>query len=88
MRLACLPVAHGRASLPGLGYRGMIVRGSKGGRDYRVFGGLVRSGTDEESELTLDPDRELEAWLLRTGRGSLNDSIYSFVKKEVARSGR
>jgi hypothetical protein len=84
-RLRALPPARREVSgLPGLGYRGVLVRSSRMGEprfNMRVYKGIVQdAGGDRE-----DPGRELERWLLKTGSALLDPSLMQMINEEIAR---
>jgi hypothetical protein len=83
-RLARLPRASA-AEPPGhLGYRGFIVRTTAGARtqEIRIWAGGVHASNGATPHAS-DADRELEQWLLRSGRPHLNDELLAAVEREL-----
>jgi hypothetical protein len=68
--------------LPGLGYRGLVVRASEEENApelCRIHGeSIVVSGSSR-----LDAGRQFERWLLSTGKGVLEPSLFEMVKLDV-----
>ncbi len=70
---------------PGLGYRGFIVQApldSKFLAPVRVYRGMVQRA----SEKYVDPERQLERWLLDTAGLSLEGNLEGMVRRELERS--
>jgi hypothetical protein len=64
-----------------LGYRGFIVRAS--GEVVTVQRGLVRRTRGETTAYATDPNRDLERWLLQSGRPSLEPDLATTVEREL-----
>src|SRR5690349_428791 len=79
-RLAALHPLAGDAAEPAapLGYRGLEVQG--GPAPVRVFRGRVTVGGQDFA----DPRRELERWLIDSGRGSVDPALISYIDSETA----
>jgi hypothetical protein len=83
--IAQLPEAVGKSvpSPPALGYRGLIIHyeNQQGvGESIRIYRGLVHS-----TRLQLqDPDRNLEKWLLNTGRKLVDLNMQRYLQTELA----
>jgi hypothetical protein len=74
----------------GLGYRGLTVTSAKdlveGCREIVVFRERVLARCDAKMLQFIDKDRMLERWLLQTGKGRLDDSLYQLVLSEIERN--
>lgn len=83
-QLAALPLTSARELSGNLGYRGFIVQCTQGDntRLIRVQNGIVHISGGETNVYAYDEDRELEHWLLNTGRPHLKDEIYQIVERE------
>jgi hypothetical protein len=83
--LAELPRTSPRGLSGHLGYRGFIVRCTRGPDRQLIHiqnGGVHVAERDTEVHLR-DTDRALERWLLHTGRGHVASEIYAVVEREV-----
>jgi hypothetical protein len=83
-RLAQLP-ATSAGQLPGhLGYRGFIVRVTEGVRtqEIRIWAGAVHV-SDGPGIRAADKDRELERWVLHSGRPHLSDELVEAVERDL-----
>jgi hypothetical protein len=83
-RLAQLPETS-VGELPGhLGYRGFIVRVTEGARTQviRIWAGAVHVSNGATTRAA-DQDRELERWLLQSGRPHLSDELLEAVEREL-----
>jgi hypothetical protein len=80
-RIARLKPSSAKVSVPGLGYRGFIVHDVGEMRFYR---GQVLPGLDADTARWGATDRELERWLLETGRGVIEASIYQMVRRGIS----
>jgi hypothetical protein len=70
----------------GLGYRGFVVTGleePKGCSEIVVFGERVAASCDTKLLQLVDKGRVLERWLLQTGKGQLDSSLYQLVLSEI-----
>jgi hypothetical protein len=83
-RLAALPLTSARELSGNLGYRGFIVQCMQGDnkRLIRVQNGIVHISEDETNVYAYDNNRELEHWVLNTGRPHLKDEIYQIAERE------
>jgi hypothetical protein len=77
-RLAALPPAPVAQPDTPLGYRGFTVSGRP--EPVQVFRGRVTAG----QKTLADPGRDLERWLLDTGRNSIDSSLAGYVGSEIA----
>lgn len=69
-----------------LGYRAIIVTGVKkleGCSEIVVFREHVAAKCDKKIAHLFDKDRELELWLLNTGKKHLDVNIYQLVRSEI-----
>lgn len=77
----------GKASIPGLGYRGFIVTATEdkveGCTEVFIFREYVTAKCSGELLQFADKDRTLERWLLQTGRGRLEDSLYQQIASQI-----
>ncbi len=83
-RVAALPRAAARKLSSHLGYRGFIVQCTQGADTQliRIQNGTVHISKAERSLYTYDKDRELERWLLNTGRPHLKNELLQIVERE------
>jgi hypothetical protein len=83
-QLAALPLISARELSGNLGYRGFIVQCTEGDntRWIRVQNGIVHISEGETNVYAYDKDRELEHWVLNTGRPHLKDKIYQIAERE------
>lgn len=83
-QLAALPLTSARNLSGNLGYRGFIVQCTQGEnkRLIRVQNGIVHISEGETNLYAYDKNRELEHWVLNTGRPHLNDDIYQIAERE------
>jgi len=83
-RVAALPrAAAGTLSNP-LGYRGFIVQCTRGADTQliRIQNGTVHISNAERNLYSSDTGRELERWLLNTGRPHLKNELLQIVERE------
>jgi len=74
MLVESLPIATAVPPEGGLGYHGFLVRiadDSGGGSIYLVYDGVVSLAGSGRRDVWLDPSREVERFLLRTGASAL-----------------
>ena len=83
-QLAALPPASATELSGNLGYRGFIVQCREGNnqRLIRVQNGIVHISEGETNVYAYDNNRELEHWVLNTGRPHLKDEIYQIAERE------
>ena len=83
-RLAALPLTSTRELSGNLGYRGFIVQCTEGEnkRLIRVQNGIVQISEGETNVYAYDNNRELEFWVLHTGRPHLKDEIFQIAERE------
>jgi len=83
-QLAALPPTSARELSGNLGYRGFIVQCTQGDntRLIRVQNGIVHISEGETNVYAYDKNRELEHWMLNTGRPHLKDEIYQIAERE------
>jgi hypothetical protein len=84
-RLAALPRIPACELSTRLGYRGLVVNVSHGGetRLIRVQSGCVHIAEGETTIYASDEGRELERWLIETGRPQLPQNVIEIVEREV-----
>lgn len=84
-RLAALPPASPGELSGRLGYRGLVVKVENGAetRLIRVQSGSVHITEGETTVYARDEGRELERWLIETGRPRLAESVVEIVEREV-----
>lgn len=77
----------GKVSIPGLGYRGFIVTATEDGvqecSEVFVFKEYVTAKCNGELLQFVDKERTLERWLLQTGKGRLEDSLYKQIDSQI-----
>ena len=85
-KIAALPEASPAQLANNLGYRGIIVRVKTEMTQTRILiqNGIVQSTQDDATVYCSDPGRDLERWLLNTGRPFIEDNIFMLVKNELA----
>jgi len=70
----------------GLGYRGFVVKISTDTGEaatVRAYKGIVRQDIGALVAYRHDAERQIEKWLLQTGRPTLDPQTYEIVRKEV-----
>ena len=74
---------------PGLGYRGMMLRGLTGAlpgcAELRLFRGTGIAVCNGEHRTFTDADRAVERWLAATGRLRLDADLYQTLQAELER---
>lgn len=67
-----------------LGYRGFIVQCTQGANTQliRIQNGIVHISKDVTNVYAHDEDRELERWLLTTGRPHLKNGLFQIAERE------
>jgi hypothetical protein len=68
-----------------LGYRGFIVQCTDGATKQliRIQTGIVHISKGTTNVYAYDQDRELERWLLNTGKSHLKNDLFQIVEREV-----
>ena len=68
-----------------LGYRGLVVKVTHGTetRLIRVQSGCVHIAEGETTMYARDERRELERWLIETGRPQLKENVIEVVEREL-----
>jgi len=84
-RLAALGPSASSEPLGNLGYRGFIVQCTQAAnlRLIRVQKGIVKISEGETDVYASDTDRELERWLLNTGKLHLDDELFQIAEREA-----
>ena len=84
-RLAALPRTSASAISGRLGYRGLIVEVTDGAplRLIRVQSGSVHIAEGQTTIHARDEGRELERWLIETGKPQLSENVIKIVEREV-----
>jgi hypothetical protein len=84
-RLAALPHAPARGLSGRLGYRGLVVEVTNGAetRLVRIQSGNVHIAEGETTTFARDEGRELERWLIETGRPQLSENVMEVVEREM-----
>ena len=71
----------------GLGYRGFIVHlvapQSLAISKMHIFGSTVEIATGVETSFYQDPQRQVERWLLETGKPYFSDELYKELSNEI-----
>jgi hypothetical protein len=86
--LAALPRISACELSPRLGYRGLVVNVTHGNetRLVRVQSGCVQIAEGDTTIHARDERRELERWLIETGRPRLTENVIDVVDREMRRS--
>jgi hypothetical protein len=84
-RLAALPRTSASEPSGRLGYRGLVAKVTHGAetRLIRVQSGSVYIAEGEATIHARDEGRELERWLIETGRPQLTEPVIEIVEREV-----
>jgi hypothetical protein len=84
-RLAALPRTAASELSGRLGYRGLVVTTTDGAetRLIRVQSGSVHVAEGETTVHARDEGRELERWLIETGRPQLAENVIEIVDREL-----
>lgn len=84
-RLAALPRTSASALSGRLGYRGLVVNLKEGAETQliRVQSGNVQIARGETIVNARDDGRELERWLIETGRPQLPENVIEIVEREL-----
>lgn len=86
-RLRALPKADSGSVRDGLGYRGLIVDGLDesvaGFRRVVLSSGVVLGRGAGRDKAFRDKDRDLEHWLLSTGKGRIDAQLFDEIQKEI-----
>ena len=84
-RLAALPRAPARSWQGNLGYRGFVVQLAQGpdAQSARIQAGTAHIASPGTSVYAHDAHRELERWLLDTGRPHLKDEVFQAAAREL-----
>ncbi|HEX6347633.1 hypothetical protein [Umezawaea sp.] len=80
-RVDGLPAATSGQVANNLGYRGFIVRA--GDEVVLVQKGVVQKTRGETTEYAADPNRDLERWLLESGKPTLEPEVLTSVEREL-----
>lgn len=85
-RIAALPTIAPRAQANNLGYRGFILRYTMEGENAlaRIQKGVVQRSIGQAIEYFSDPGRELERYLLSSGRSVVSPGIYAVIASELS----
>jgi hypothetical protein len=83
-QLDALRRASARELSGNLGYRGFIVQCTQGANTQliRIQNGTVHISKGGMNVYAYDEDRELERWLLNTGRPHLKNELFQIVERE------
>jgi hypothetical protein len=76
-----LKPSSAKVSIPGLGYRGFILYGDDAIRFYR---GHVLVDSEADTAQWASADREVERWLLETGKAVIGALLYKTVLREIS----
>jgi hypothetical protein len=84
-QLAELPRTSACELSAGLGYQGLVVTRVKGAeaRVIRIQNGCVHIAEGDRTIHTRDEGRELERWLIDTGRPRLTENVIEIVDREL-----
>ena len=83
-QLAALSRTSARELSGNLGYRGFIVQVTQGADTQliRIQTGTVHVSKGATNIYTFDKNRELERWLLNTGKPHLKNELFQIVERE------
>ena len=83
-QLTILPRTSARKLSGNLGYRGLIVQVTQGSdtQSIRIHNGTVHISNDVANVYAHDDGRQLERWLLNTGRPHLKYELFQIVERE------
>jgi hypothetical protein len=83
-KLSALPQAPAKELSGNLGYRGFIIQCIQGAdaQLIRIQNGTVHISEGVTTIHAYDEDRELERWLLATGRPHLKSEIFEITERE------
>ena len=84
-QLAALPQTSARELSGNLGYRGLIVQCTEGANTQliRVQKGTVQISEGATNVYAYDKDRQLEQWLLNTGKPHLDNELFQIAAREA-----
>lgn len=84
-RLAALPRTSACELSARLGYRGLVVKAGHGAGTQliRVQSGRVQVAEGDTTIHARDEGRELERWLIETGRPQLTEDVIEIVEREL-----
>jgi hypothetical protein len=85
-KLSALPESPPKVWSNHLGYRGFLVQGADrtGERVIRVQRGTVEIDMGDRQFYYGDLERQLERWLLYTGRSVLKDELFQLIEQELS----
>ena len=86
-QLAALPRTSASELSGALGYRGFIVHVTQGDNTQliRIQTGAVHFSKGATNVHAYDKDRELERWLLNTGKPHLKNEFFQLAERELSR---
>jgi len=84
-QLAALPRAPTEELSGNLGYRGFIVHCARGADTelIHIQEGAVHISNGTTTVAAYDEDRELERWLLSTGKSHLSNDLFQIAEREI-----
>ena len=84
-KLAASPPISPRELAGNLGYRGFIVQATQGANTQviHIQTGIIQISLGATNTYAKDEDRQLERWLLNTGKPHLKDELFQTVMREV-----
>ena len=84
-QLAALPETSAREPSGNLGYRGFIVQCTQGADTQliRIQNGTAHLSKGATNVHAYDKDRQLERWLLNTGRPHLKNELFQIAEREL-----
>jgi hypothetical protein len=86
-KIAALPRVSARELSNNLGYRGFVVHVTQGKEEclVRAQAQMVQLVKNHTTVYYSDPDRNLERWLLETGKPFLKHGLFVLVQGELTR---
>jgi hypothetical protein len=86
-KISALPRASAKKLSNNLGYRGFVVHVTQGKKEFlvRVQTQTVQVVKNHTTVYYNDPDRNLERWLLETGKPFLKHDLFVLVQGELTR---
>jgi hypothetical protein len=84
-RLAALPRISARELSARLGYRGLVVKATNGAETRMIWvqSGCVHIAEGDTTIHARDEGRELERWLIETGRPQLTENVLEIVERQL-----
>ena len=87
-KLAMLPKASAKELSDNLGYRGFIVKviNETGESPVRIQNGTVQLSQNDTNVYYRDQNRDLERWLLNSGKPTIRSDLFKIVESDFPRN--